>query len=83
MIYELYGIKDNLDGFKPNIVFSKNQALVIRDLKSLVNSSEGFPNYKDCVLYKLGEIDLNTGIISSDVVFISNLATMKESLNEI
>lgn len=79
---KLYAIKDVKVGFwKP--FTQHNHPVAIRDFGNMVNSRENSfvsENYEDLELWYLGTYDDSTGVISSDVQFITNGVNVKKEV---
>lgn len=77
---KIYSIKDTVTGNFSNIVTAPVDGVVIRDLQNMLKSTEQTDltmNYKDKQLFCLGEYDVATGLINTDVKFIINLSELK------
>lgn len=82
MCYQLYSIYDKVAGLFSEPFCAANVALAVRRFNYLMSNSKMVAS--DCQLYKLGSIDLSSGVITvptlaSDIEFICNYA---EAQNE-
>ena len=81
---EIYSIKDDLLGFSQPFL-SNSEAVALRSFIASVRASEPnaantFPENKS--LYRLGTINIESGSIVSDVVFIARAITYLETSKE-
>lgn len=82
MKLNVYAIKDTVVGEFESPVYFKNNGTAIRACSNTIAQGQ-LTNAKDKQLFCLGEFDTETGIISSDVKFVCNLAdfVVKEGAN--
>lgn len=81
MILKLYAIKDTVVGELQNIIECQNDGVIIRDITNAINSTTDNAlktNYKDKQLYRLGEYDTKTGVVTSRVEFMYNLTDLAQ-----
>ena len=70
----IYSLKDTKSGYM-SLMLYKNDELAIRAYKNLLSSGERNQvtmNPEDFELYSLGSIDLDSGVITSEVRFVAN-----------
>lgn len=84
MKIELYSVKDNLVGFSQPFPCS-SEAVAVRSFISSAKAIEPnvvntYPEHKE--LYKVGDMDDQTGIITSDVRFIARAIDYIEVAHE-
>lgn len=79
----IYAIKDNVQGkFLPPSV-AESDAVILRDVKLAINSTNNSLLVKrpqDFTLYKIGSYDLDTASIVSSVEFLANCNDLVEDL---
>ena len=81
MVNNLYMLYDNVSqSYISTPIVCPNKAVMLRNLKSLikVNKFQFIDMIDDLKLFCVGTIDLNTGVIKSEIEFISNLSDLKE-----
>lgn len=76
---KLYSVKDCKSGFMSIIAF-KNDDLAIRGFSNMVN--EPVPNLvnsnpSDFELWSLGSFDQDSGVITSDIQYVTNALSVK------
>lgn len=77
MLYQLYSIYDKVAGLFSEPFCAANVGLAVRRFNYLMSNSKMVAS--DCQLYKLGEVNLSSGLITapvlaSDIEFICNYA---------
>lgn len=79
---KIYSIKDTVTGNFSSITTAPLDGVIIRDLSNILKNGEKTNelvlNANDKALYCLGEYDVDTGLITSDVKFVMNLSELKE-----
>lgn len=80
MKVKIFMIKDNVVGsFISNPILLHNDKEAERVAVSLCKDPGGFADkIQDCAIYSLGSIDIDTGVIDSDVDFKFNLVDFME-----
>ncbi len=74
---QIYSIYDKVTQEYGQPIFTPKEEILIRDLKSIVNSPDGFAFPDDLQLYKLGSFDERTGLITNDVnTFVLNVSDL-------
>lgn len=83
---KLYAIKDTVTGNFSPITQSPLDLAIMRDLSNVLKSgdknNELVVNMKDKALYCVGEYDIDTGTITSNVKFITNLVDLVDNSKE-
>lgn len=83
---KLYAIKDTVTGNFSPITQSPLDLAIMRDLSNVLKSgdknNELVVNAKDKALYCVGEYDVDTGVIVSNVKFVTNLVDLIETTKE-
>lgn len=79
---KIYSIKDTVTGNYSSLTTSPIDGVVLRELSNLMKSkdksNELFLNRADKQLYCLGTYDIDTGVIKSEVRFVTNLIDLCE-----
>lgn len=81
---KIYSIKDTVTGNFSAIVTAVADGVIIRDIQNALKNADKtndlVMNSKDKDLYRLGDYDLDTGIITSNVEFITHVNDLKENV---
>lgn len=79
MKLKIYSIKDTIIGEYQSPIYMVNDGTALRAVTNAVNSTQDNPvkeNAKDKQLYCLGVFDTDTGIIETEIKFITNLSDL-------
>lgn len=80
MIQKIYSLKDTISGSFGGLMLFNIDGVAIRELTSIANNEQAekiIPHISDMDLYRVGTLDVDTGIITSEIEFILHVKDLK------